>query len=121
MFNQPMTRLERKRLFENRVWKKGDIFNDYCYDKVILGNKVPITEEEIVEYVIDGLSSMTLRNQVRMHSFFTVTEFPKIFRRISLETPDTSIVRRNYSGKENLKTVSPKMVSKDSPKPKLKE
>lgn len=55
MFNQPMSRLERKRLFENRVWEKGEAFDNYCHDKVILGNKVPIVQEEIIEYIIDGI------------------------------------------------------------------
>jgi len=40
--------------------------------KVIKGNKVPVVEEEIVDYIIDGILSKTLRNQAKMHSFSTV-------------------------------------------------
>jgi len=35
MFNQSLSRLERKRQFENRVWEKKESFNDYCHDKLI--------------------------------------------------------------------------------------
>lgn len=59
MFNQLTSRLEKKRLFENRVWQKGEAFDSYCHDKVILENKVPIDEEEIV--IIDGILSMNFK------------------------------------------------------------
>lgn len=90
MFNQPLSRLERKRLFESRVWVKNESFSNYCHDKVIKGNKVPIAEEEIVDYVIEGIPSKTLRNQARMQSFSTVQELTKAFQWIVLEASDTS-------------------------------
>ncbi|XP_070156230.1 uncharacterized protein [Polyergus mexicanus] len=117
MFNQPLSRLERKRQFENRVWEKKESFSDYCHDKVIKGNKVPIAEEEIVDYIIEGIPSKALKNQARMHSFSTVQELTKAFQRISLE--DTFQTRREGSGFKSFtpSTASPKSALKDSPKP----
>ncbi|XP_070529916.1 uncharacterized protein [Cardiocondyla obscurior] len=59
MFGQRLSRLERKRLFENRTWQRNETFENYCHDKVILGNKVPIEHEELIEYIIDGIPSAT--------------------------------------------------------------
>lgn len=122
MFNQPMSRLEKERLLENRMWEKGETFNDYCLAKVILGNKVPVAEEEMVKYIIDGIPSRALRNQARMHSFSTVIELTKGLRRISLEIPDILTTRREYSaGVKNSKTktiVPLKTVTKDGPRVK---
>lgn len=123
MFNQPLSRLERKRLFENRIWEKGESFNDYCHAKVILGNKVPIAEEETVEYVVDGIPSTSLRNQAKMHCFSTVSELTKAFRRISLNTMDTTTARREFPGVKNSKTkiiTSTTAISKDNSRPIIK-
>lgn len=120
MFNQPLSKLERKRQFENRVWEKKESFSDYCHDKVIKGNKVPIPEDEIVEYVIEGIPSRILRNQAKMQSFPTVQELTKAFRTISLE--DTFQARRENSGSKNVKysTAPLKVTSKESPKLRAK-
>ncbi|XP_024889023.1 uncharacterized protein LOC112465625, partial [Temnothorax curvispinosus] len=122
MFDQPMSRLERKRIFENRVWKRNESFSDYCHDKIIKENKVPIPEEEMVEYIIDGIPWKALKNQARMQSFSTVHELTKAFRRITLEAPDTFQAHREASSPKNmkLKTASPKEALGGSPKPKTK-
>lgn len=85
MFNQPTRRLQRKLVFEKRIWERNETFSDYCHDKVIKGNKVPIPEEELIDYIIDGIPVRSLRNQAKMHSFSTVPELTKAFRRINLE------------------------------------
>jgi len=120
MFNQPLSRLERKRQFENRVWEKKESFSDYCHDKVIRGNKVPIAEEELVDYIIEGIPSKALKNQAKMHSFSTVQELTKAFQRISLE--DAFQPRREGSDSRSFKSSSafPKKVPKDSPKSSIR-
>lgn len=70
MFNQPIGRLERRRQFEARRWKKTEMFSEY-YHMVILGNRILVAEDEMVDYVIEGIPSEELRNQARMHSFET--------------------------------------------------
>jgi hypothetical protein len=47
--------------FQKRKWKEGESFSDYMYQKVILGNRVPIVEE-LVEHIIDGIPDRALRN-----------------------------------------------------------
>jgi len=117
MFNQPTSRLERKRDFENRVWQKNETFSDYCHGKVIKGNKVPIAEKELVDYVIEGIPRRILRDHARVHSFSTVQELIKAFRGTKLEAPDAPQVRCDGLGSKSpkLRTDS-KTVSGKSPK-----
>lgn len=86
MFDQPVGRLERRRKFERRMWQSEESFGDYCHHKIILGNRVPIDEKEMVDYLIDGIPSESLKNQARMHSFSTVQQVIKAFRAISLKS-----------------------------------
>lgn len=116
MFNQRMGRLERRRCFETRKWKKTETFREYCHDKLILGNRVPIEREEMVDYVIEGIPSEELRNQAQMHSFESVEALLKGFRKIKLTAPETTTWRQGYMGNQynKFKTAVPK-VDKDSP------
>lgn len=72
MFDQPLGRLEARKKFEAREWRKNEAFNNYCHDKLILGNRVPVTKSELVDYLIDGIPSESLQNQAKMHSFSSV-------------------------------------------------
>ncbi|XP_024872293.1 uncharacterized protein LOC112454896, partial [Temnothorax curvispinosus] len=98
MFNQPLGRLERRRQFEARKWKKTETFSEYCHDKLILGNRVPIAEDKMVDYIIEGIPSEDLRNQAQMHSFETVPALLRGFRKIKLTMPETATPRREYVG-----------------------
>ena len=55
MFGLKTNKLINRRKFQERVWKYGESFRDYTYDKVILGNFVPVSEDEILDYVIAGI------------------------------------------------------------------
>jgi len=36
---------------------------------IILANKVPVNEEEILKYIIEGILNVQLRNQVKFQQF----------------------------------------------------
>jgi len=57
-----MRRLDLRKKFETRGWQKNELFSEYCHHKLILGNRVPIAKEEMIDYIIDGIPSKTLRN-----------------------------------------------------------
>jgi hypothetical protein len=48
-----------------RKWEKGESFSDYIHQKIILGNRVPIAEEELVGYIID-VPDRVIRNEARI-------------------------------------------------------
>lgn len=57
----------RKR-FEERKWKQSKSIHEYVHDKLILGNKIT-APEEIVEYIVEEIPDVHLRDHARMQSF----------------------------------------------------
>lgn len=100
IFDHPMGRMELRRKFETREWKKEESFNEYWHDKIILGNRISLQENELIEYLVDGIPSDVLRNQARMQSFTDVQEVLKAFRKISL-TPEVTKPSSNTSPRNN--------------------
>jgi len=63
MFRHHESRLHLRKQFENRVWRKEKTFQEYRHDKTIMGNRVPIEKDELLEYVIEGIPDVTMRDQ----------------------------------------------------------
>jgi len=84
MFDHRPSKVILRKKFEERVWKKGETFGDYMHQKVILGNRVPIEEEELIEYIIDGIPDHILRNQARVSGLKTRAALMDSFERITL-------------------------------------
>lgn len=79
MFHQLLRRLDLRRNFEKREWKVNESFSDYCHEKLILGNLVPIDDEDIVDYIIEGIPSESLQNQAKIQLFSSVQDLLKAF------------------------------------------
>lgn len=62
MFRRHESKLTLRRKFENRIWKKEEAFLDYLHEKTILGNRVPIDEEELLEQIVDGIPDHAARS-----------------------------------------------------------
>jgi len=54
------------------------------HQKVILGNRVPIEEDELIEYVIDGIPERALRDQARISGLKTRASLMASFERVTL-------------------------------------
>jgi hypothetical protein len=54
IFDHRPNRIMRRK-FKKRTWKKDGSFSDYMHQKIILGNHVPVVEEEFIKYIIDGI------------------------------------------------------------------
>ncbi|KMQ84337.1 hypothetical protein RF55_17934 [Lasius niger] len=85
MFDLRPGRLALRRVFESRIWGGGESFCDYYHDKMILANRVPIAEDEILDYIIEGVTDQQLRNQARMLNCRAGTDLLRAFERIQLE------------------------------------
>ena len=90
MFDHRPKRLERCRTFEDRMWLKNEPFTQYYQNDIAIGNQVPFDEDEILDYLIDGIPDVNLRNQARMRGFGSASELLKSFSKISL-TVETMI------------------------------
>lgn len=86
MFHHLPNRASRKRDFEQRRWKYGERFSDYYHQKIILGNRVPVDEEEMIEYLIEGIPDVILRNQARIERFQTRGALFSAFEKVVLQT-----------------------------------
>jgi len=51
-----------RKKFEARKWKPSESFADYFHDKIILAKNVPVNEEEMINYLIDGIPDDHLQN-----------------------------------------------------------
>lgn len=84
MFNQRPNKIALRRDFEKRKWLASEPFSDYYHDKVILANRVPVPEDEVINYIVDGIPDLRIRNQARMHCFKTTKDLLQAFKEISL-------------------------------------
>jgi len=101
MFDHHPGRLELRRKFEAREWRSGESFADYCHHKLILGNMIPISDDDIVDYVIDGIPTEPLQNQARMHSFDKIEDLMKVFEKIKLPAWKQKPRRDSFSTAES--------------------
>lgn len=103
MFDQPLGKRERRQIAEARIWKKGESFNDYCHDKVIAGYRVPVNDDETIDFIIDGIPLPALKNQARMHRFTAVHELCEAFRLIKLEDTRSLTRRQEHADTRGMK------------------
>jgi len=73
-----------RRKFEGSLWKKDETFHEYVHEKVILGNRVPIAADEMLDYIINGIPNSVLRDQARIQCFDTTESLLAAFERVTL-------------------------------------
>lgn len=66
------------------MWQRNEYFSEFVYDEIILANKVPIEDNQIVDYLIKGISDENLKDQRRMQQFFKVETLLSAFEKITL-------------------------------------
>ncbi|KAI4476073.1 hypothetical protein M0804_013869 [Polistes exclamans] len=103
-FCHRQNRIVLRKIFEERVWRKDESFHEYVHNKVILGNKVPIHEDEIVDYIIEGIPDANLKNQAKISRLRTKADILEAFEGVTLQEKnripdDTRFVKRPYNMK----------------------
>ncbi|XP_076638825.1 uncharacterized protein LOC143350687 [Colletes latitarsis] len=107
MYHHRQNRIALRRAFEERVWRRNETFHEYVHEKVIMGNKVPIAEDELVDYLIDGIPDVNLRDQARIHKFRTKTDLLEAFEQISLrDRSQSNTVQKARFGSSGYKRPS---------------
>lgn len=79
MYDIRPTRTHLKKQYEGRLWKTSETFSEYCHEKVILGNKLKMSDEDLLEDLIDGIPNVRLRDQGRMQRFQSRSQLLKAF------------------------------------------
>lgn len=93
MFCRRQSKLVTRKKFEERRWRREETFHEYYHEKIIMGNRVPIDDDDILEYVIEGIPDETLQNQARIQRFTTAEGLLEAFERVTLRdqgTPNAS-------------------------------
>lgn len=102
MFKHPVSKLlVRRKEFELRVWKYGESFTEYLHDKSILANKVPIDEEEVVEYIIERIPDQIMKNQARIQKLKTKASLLETCEKIMLRQKMNYNTTPVYRKKDN--------------------
>jgi len=86
MFDHRPTKIDLRQRFEKRSWRNDESFSDYYYDKVILAGRTSVEEDELIDFVIDGIPEGHLRNQARMQCFGRKEDLLKAFAQITLRS-----------------------------------
>jgi len=84
MYDHHPNKIYLRKQFEARTWQSGEIFHDYYHEKILKANRVPIPEDEILDYIIDGISDLYLRNQARMQNFTSTENLLRAFKKITI-------------------------------------
>jgi len=84
MFYHQSSKIVTRKQFEQRVWRRDETFSSYYHDKIILANRIPIDDDETIEYVIEGIPDPALRDQARIQRLNTRESLLEAFEKISL-------------------------------------
>ncbi|XP_076660361.1 uncharacterized protein LOC143363699 [Halictus rubicundus] len=83
-YRRPSKVLVRKQ-FQERVWRREELFEDYLHYKLIKANRIPIDDQiELVDHVIEGIPDPALKIQARMHCFRTPEALLRAFEKLTL-------------------------------------
>ena len=106
MYDHRPLRVALRKKFEAREWKSSESFADYFHDKIILAKDVPIDEEEIIDYLIDGIPNSHLQDLARIKEFATKEDMLKAFEKISLQSTLKSKPKSDFraTGRRDTKT-----------------
>lgn len=84
MYCPKQSKIDLRKKCEARVWKRGEIFREYAHDKILMGNRVPIDDNDMLDYLIEGIPDRALCNQARINCFTTKESLIDAFDKITL-------------------------------------
>lgn len=83
LFDTRINKLQLRKKFEKRQWKDNEDFYVYYQDKIILSNHLDIHDEELVDYIIDGMANSRLQSQARLQMFTRPTDLFNAFSKLT--------------------------------------
>lgn len=100
MYDHRLRKILLRKQFKQRSWKREETFHQYIHEKVILTNQVPISEDDIIDYIIDGISLTSLRDQARIDMFTSKASLLQAFEKVTLRL-QVSDAKRGDQPKRN--------------------
>ena len=72
-----------------------ETFPDYFHYKLILANQVPIADEDLVDYIIDGIVDERLQDHARLMNFDSTSSLLESFEKLNLRLNKMSNFHQN--------------------------
>lgn len=94
MFYHRPDKIALRRRFEERVWKKGETFQDYVHDKIIMANRIGVDDDEVLRYIVNGIPDVNLRDIARVQGFTSQEQLVYAFQEIRLEDRRSSVISK---------------------------
>ncbi|GJQ88015.1 hypothetical protein Trydic_g12939 [Trypoxylus dichotomus] len=69
MYKSREGKITTTKKFEARRWKKSEKFVTYFHEKVLLENRIGLVEDDLINYIIDGIDNSILQTQAKMKEF----------------------------------------------------
>ncbi|XP_036327192.1 uncharacterized protein LOC118739792 [Rhagoletis pomonella] len=98
VFGSKESRVLLRRRFETRQWKAGENFSQYFNDKEMLASQLQLSEEELVEYVVEGIADDRLRTQAYLQCYTTKEQLGKAFTKIEAGRKTTTTTTTSVAG-----------------------
>ncbi|XP_068145616.1 uncharacterized protein [Drosophila tropicalis] len=83
-FGNKTSKAEARSKFQNRKWLASENFGSYFDEKMRLADDINIDMEELLECIIDGISSKSLRDQARIQCFSDPRQILQAFSSVRL-------------------------------------
>ncbi|XP_037825491.1 uncharacterized protein LOC119614633 [Lucilia sericata] len=85
LFGDKENKLSIRRKFEYRKWQYNEDFITYFNDKVVLAERLRIPEDELIDYVIEGIPDNSLKIHANLQCFQSKSQLLMAFSKISLK------------------------------------
>ncbi|XP_070072744.1 uncharacterized protein [Drosophila takahashii] len=97
--------LEMRRKFENRKWQFGEKFAIYYFDKLTLAQNIAMSAHELVQYLIDGIQNVQLKNQAKLLRFAVPADVLVAFQ--DVEIPRAPVQPNRMQGTSSSNAATP--------------
>lgn len=87
MFSSKENKLVMHRNFEACKWRPGVSFIEYYNEKIILANKIGMDEEELIDYIIEGIPDDNLKTHANMQCYKNKSMLLQAFSKIQIKEP----------------------------------
>lgn len=116
VYDHRPSKMDLRKQFEKRTWQHGETFQDYYQEKLIKANRVPIPEDELLDYVIDGISDIRMRDHARMQNYASIPDMLQALKKISVGKDSEARWKKTSTDRteEQHKTAKAKAATSDT-------
>ena len=85
LFGERESRLNIRRKFESRKWFFVEDYSSQFNNKVLLADRLGVPEDELIDYIIDGIMDDSLKTHANLRCFQEKSQLLMSFSKIQLK------------------------------------